>query len=300
MPRGFSIERALEISSTTFLVSYQYMNVPLQSLLNQAQSGDKEDLIPLLNQLSSTSFAVPVLREDDESNDPACSKMPDSMQEMLGDEETPSSEFRPLLLENEQGNPFLIVLSDQSILPNIQDLSVVPSDLQAVELNAEDVYELARDLFEREDVTGVIFDLFQETELRMRSDEFLSMAEGQPVHLKYHLRGKNIGEEQIERVDAQGKEDIPDSFLEILSSYIQSDSAIEGFECIWGINPEVDDRAHLMLNVHTVKEIDKQERVKEINNAVMNHIPPPGFLEIMFDRTINNPIIRKVQTDTSK
>lgn len=260
------------------------MNKTLTDYLQTAQSGEKHAVEPLCKHLPDGNLYVPFETEKKKENDVLA---PDTIEEFRDMSSSDISSIRPLILENEQSKPFLILLTSRE-LPEKLSSMLGSKNPEAQNLSGDTVIELATNMINDGEIEGVVFDPFQETELRLHASEFKSLADGEPVPLKYHLRGKNLAEDQIQRAEAP-KTEIPEEFLEIIDAYVSSDPKLNGYEYMWGTNPEVDSRPHIILNIVTGgQDIDEKERTRELHQAVVDCVPPPGFFEVVFDRSLKN------------
>jgi hypothetical protein len=254
----------------------------MDQLLSKAQSGRREDVRSLVRALPDWTFIVPGVRT--EANGMSGPELIQDFQE-LQSSSRPS--FQPRVLEDERDRPFLPVYTTRDRYEQ-QTESSGDDDLEAITMDGEETFAMAQDLCERDVIRGMVVNLFHDTELRLNVDEIGEIAGGTPVPLKDHLRGHEVSEDQITDLPPPSDLELPDALVDVISAYVEADGKLTGYECVWGRNPAVDRRPHLILNLHTDdQQLDREERARELHMALADQVPDPGFIEVTFNRSFD-------------
>ncbi len=250
----------------------------MEQLLLQAQSGQLEDVRALVQGLPDTTLFVPGVRTEGDGM-----SEPDLIQDFQALQSESRSSFRPRVLEDDRERPFLPVYTTRQRCEQ-QPKAGSNDDFDVIQMTGASTFSMAEDLCERDVIDGLVINVFHETELRLNVDEIREIAAGTPVPLKDHLRGDRVSEDRITDLQPPSDLDLPDAFLEVLSAYVEADGKLTGYECAWGRNPAVDRRPHLLLNLQSEEELDREERARELHMALADHVPEPGVIEVTFNR----------------
>lgn len=258
------------------------MSDELTDLARRATSGKRTPVRRFLNELKEASVLVPT--------HPGPNPGPSIDREEVDRTESgqENRELRPRVLETDSGTPFLPLFTGRSFLEAF--LERMDPETESFEgsfrsVTGSEGLGLAEQLRQRGTVEGVVFDLYQDTELRVFHEEVKQLARDKAVPLKQHLLGEEVGEGSMHIVPPP-ETTVPDAFTETLQEYVRDRPDLESSSWVWGLNPEVDNRPHLIVNLETGgDDVDREAHVKRLIGLLEGTIPEPGFVEVVFDKT---------------
>ncbi len=259
------------------------MTDELMHLVKNATSGKRTPVRRFLNGLKESSVLVPIHSPD--SDTVSSEGKSGSHKEVSVEGE---GKLRPRILKTEAGVPFLPLFTHLSFLEAFRDrMSEGDSSFQfeQCELPGPDGLKLANRLRERGVIDGIIFNMYQKTEVKVFNEEVKQLANDKAVPLKQQLLGEDVGEGNMHVVPPP-QTTVPDAFTETIREYVRDQPELESSDWVWGLNPEVDNRPHLIVNLETCgNEVEHEKHVKQLNQILEGSIPDPGFIEVVFDKS---------------
>jgi len=254
----------------------------LTELAENATSGKRTPVRRFLNGLKQATVFVPT------HPGPPTGSSSGAGEVDAEDDTQEEDELRPRILQTNTEIPFLPLFTDRSFLEEfLERMSKEEgggnNDVRSI--SGPKALGVADQLMERGTIEGMIFNLYQDNELRVFHEEVKQLAKDKAVPLKQHLLGKEVGEGNIQMVPPP-QTTVPGEFTETLREYIRDQPDLDASSWVWGVNPEVDNRPHLIVNLETSRDdVDREEHVNRLIDLLEGSIPEPGFVEVVFDRS---------------
>jgi hypothetical protein len=154
-------------------------------------------------------------------------------------------------------------------------------DLGVCALPARIACELALELVDETSVVGLVIDAGHPSELVLRRVELASIVRGQPLPLVGYVA--DIPSEDGERtLIAEPSDPPPPKLTEELERCIAELPAVTRHRLVRTFNPERDLEPHLTLELAVANGTDRRALAERVVNAVADHLPPPGYLDVVF------------------
>ena len=132
-----------------------------------------------------------------------------------------------------------------------------------------------------ENVQGVVIDAGAESELVLTAAEMKRLVTGQAIPLVGYVAA--IPDDHEHTLIAEAGAPPPAELLAALERCLAELPELEGYELLRTFNPERDLEPHPTLRLRTrAREVDHQHLAKHVFNAVGPHLPPPGYVDIVF------------------
>jgi hypothetical protein len=194
----------------------------------------------------------------------------------------------PHLLEDEGGQLFCAMFTRPDILEPMAEQIGWQTDEGALEycsLPAKIALDLALQIIDEENVMALIVNASHDTELMLQRHEVASMAQGRALPLVGYVR--DIPMQDFEKtLIAETDQAPPKEFLDAVENCLADLGSIERYEVISTFNADRDLEPHLTLSLRPKsRSIDFEEVTQQIIEAVRDFVPPPGYVDIVFDRT---------------
>jgi hypothetical protein len=133
-----------------------------------------------------------------------------------------------------------------------------------------------------ENVVGVVFDAGAESELVLTADEAKKLVTGQAIPLVGYVAA--IPDDHDRTLIAEPGTPPPAELIAALDRCVAELPELTGYELLRTFNPERDLEPHPTLKLKTKSgEVDHQHLAKHVFNAIGPHLPPPGYVDIVFD-----------------
>lgn len=194
----------------------------------------------------------------------------------------------PHLLEDDQGALFCAAFTRPDILEPVAEALGWRTDEGALEycsLPARVGLDLARQIIDEENVMALIINAGHESELVLRADEVASIANGRALPLVGYVQ--SIPLQDFEKtLIAEAEAPPPRELIDALESCLEKLGSIERYEVLSTFNADRDLEPHLTLSLRPkTRSIDFEKVTEEVIHAVRDLVPPPGYVDIVFDRT---------------
>jgi hypothetical protein len=155
-------------------------------------------------------------------------------------------------------------------------------DLGVCSLPARIALELALGLIDETSVVGLVIDAGHQSELMLRRSELASIVSGNAVPLVGYVADLPLGEDERTLV-AEPSDPPPPELTELLARCIADLPAVTRHRLLRTFNPERDLEPHLTLELSASSGADRRELAERIIGVVGERIPPPGYIDIVFD-----------------
>lgn len=245
----------------------------LTALATQARRGLRRDVAALEAALDQTELFVP-LRSP-------IAGAPEGETVALDRE----LEIVPHLLRDETGRGFAALFTRPELVEAVASELGWQTDggeLSVCSLPARIACELSLGLIDEESVFGLVFDAGQPSELMLRRAELASIVAGQPLPLVGYLADlPPLDDEQV--LLAEPSDPPPPAFTSALERVLAVTPEVTGHRVARTFNPERDLEPHLTLRLTAKPESDRRAVAERVIDAVGELVPPPGYIDIVFD-----------------
>jgi hypothetical protein len=145
------------------------------------------------------------------------------------------------------------------------------------------VLELALAVVDDDRVGGVLLNAFDETELMLRRHELASIAQGRAIPLVGYVSQLPLQQDE-QRLIAEMEGPPPPALVEAIERVLGGSGGSLTYGLHRTFTPARDLEPHLTLNVKGGTEnLDRQALGEELAAAIDGHVPPPGYIDIVFD-----------------
>jgi hypothetical protein len=245
----------------------------LTLLVTQAQRGLRRDVAALEAALDDGELFVP-LREP----------IPGAPE---GEEVALDRELAivPHLLRDETGKGYAALFTRPELVEGIANelgWQTDDGELSVCTLPARVACELALGIIDDESVVGLVLDAGQPSELMLRRAELASIVAGQPLPLVGYLADlPPLDDEQI--LLAEPSDPPPPAFVSALERCLAETPEVTEHRLARTFNPERDLEPHLTLRLTAPESADRRAIAQRVIGAVGELVPPPGYIDIVFD-----------------
>ncbi len=133
-----------------------------------------------------------------------------------------------------------------------------------------------------ENVQGVVIDAGAESELVLTAAEVRQLVAGQAIPLVGYVAA--IPDDHDRTLIAEPGAPPSTELIAALERCVSELPELAGYELMRTFNPERDLEPHPTIKLKTnAAAIDHQHLAKHVFNAVGPHLPPPGYVDIVFD-----------------
>lgn len=246
-----------------------------------ARRGLRRDVVELVQRIEQGELFVPLAKQ-----------VPGATigeQMALDDDLT----IAPHLLEDDQGRLFSAMFTRPDILEPVAEQLGWRTDEGALEycsLPAKVGLDLAQQIVDEESVMALIINAGHETELMLHRHEIASIARGRALPLVGYVR--DIPVQDFEKtLIAEADAPPPKAFLTALERCLEELGNIERYEVLSTFNADRDIEPHLTLSLRPkTRSIDFEQVTEQLIDALRDLVPPPGYVDIVFDRTPEPPL----------
>lgn len=194
-------------------------------------------------------------------------------------------EIVPHLLSDEEGQGYAALFTDPALAEPVAESLGWTTDgheLSVCALPARVALELSLGLIDETTVLGLVIDPGQASELMLRHREASSIASGHPLPLVGYLTElPPLDDEQV--LLAEPSDPPPPALLAALAEFIAAHPEITAHRLERTFNPERDLEPHLTLRLSAPGETDPRALAQQVIAAIGELVPPPGYLDILFD-----------------
>ena len=144
--------------------------------------------------------------------------------------------------------------------------------------------DMALEVVDDDHVVGLVLNPGSDAELSLRRAELASIAGGKAIPLVGYVAGLPPSESE-ETLIAEGGEPSSPELTAALEACLATLPEVEGYALIRTFNAERDLEPHPTLKLVTRAEESKLAGfAQKMIDAIGEHLPPPGYIDIVFDR----------------
>ena len=248
----------------------------LTPLIKTARRGLRRDVQALLDQLAQGELFIPLVRNIEGVRDG----------ERL-DIDNGEVKLVPHMLLDEEGNHYAALFSHPELMAVMERQLGWKTDDQALKfctVPALFALDMALEVVDDEHVLGLVLNAGTEYELALRRPELASLTNGKAIPLVGYVA--NLGPDQDETtLIAEGGEPPAPALLAAIETCLIELPQVESYTLLRTFNAERDLEPHPTLKLATrVEESELQGIAGRMIEAIGQHLPPPGYIDIVFDR----------------
>lgn len=239
-----------------------------------ARRGFRRDVAGLIAALQKARLLVPLAKRIEE--------LPVGMEQHVGDELSLS----PHLLFDDDRVGYLPVFTRAAMLERATDQvgwGTGESGLEYAGLPGPVVLELALAVVDDDHVEGLLLNPLDDTELILHRHEIASIAQSRAIPLVGYVGDIPFGEDE-QRLVAEMEGPPPPDVVEAIEQVLQASNTGLRYVLARTFNAERDLEPHLTLNlIGGAKGLDRSAVANELAAALDGILPPPGYIDILFD-----------------
>lgn len=247
--------------------------VDLTSAVIRARRGFRRDVATLVESLPNGRLFVPLMRgiEDVEVG----------VETVLGDELS----LAPHLLYDEDRRGHMLCFTRPELVEaaakNV-DLRTDGGALEYCALPGAVAFEVALEVVDDARVVGLLVNAFDESELILRRHELASIVQGKALPLVGYVSEIPFSPDE-ERLIAKLDGPPPEALVQAIENVLSSRQSSPTYGLHRTFSPERDLEPHFTLNlIGEVKHVDAA-LVKELSLALDGKLPPPGYIDIVWN-----------------
>jgi hypothetical protein len=239
--------------------------------IKQAQRGFRRDVAALLEALEQGDLLIPLA-------EPVAGAKTGERTKIEGE-----LRLKPHFLPAPQGAQFAALFTSAELLDAIGSKlgwRTGGGDLEFCSVPGGVALEMASGTLD-EQVQGVVFDAGADSELVLSASEVLKLVAGEPIPLVGYVA--SIPDDHERTLVAEPGAPPPAELTEALERCLGELPELSGYELLRTYNPERDLEPHPTLRLSTKsKDVDYQHLANHVFDAISPHLPPPGYIDIVF------------------
>ena len=248
----------------------------LTPLIKTAQRGLRRDVQALLDQLPQGELYIPLVRNIEGVRDGQRLEIDDGEVKLV-----------PHMLLDEEGNHYAALFSHPELMAKMEQQLGWKTDGEALKfctVPALFALDMALEVVDDEHVLGLVLNAGTPYELALRRSELASLTNGKAIPLVGYVA--NLEPDQGEStLIAEGGEPPTPALTAAIEACLAELPQVEGYALLRTFNPERDLEPHPTLKLATrVDERELQTIAGKMIEAIGKHLPPPGYIDIVFDR----------------
>jgi hypothetical protein len=248
----------------------------LTPLVKAAQRGLRRDVQALLDQLPQGELFIPLARNIAGATDGQRLNIDDGEVKLV-----------PHMLLDEHGNHYAALFSHPELMATMErQLSWKTDDgeLKFCTVPALFALDMALEVVDDEHVLGLVLNAGSEYELALRREELASLTNGKAIPLVGYVAAL-APDESEQTLIAEGGEPPTPALTEAIERCLAELPVVEGYALLRTFNAERDLEPHPTLKLVTnADESELQAIADKMSEAIVKHVPPPGYIDIVFDR----------------
>jgi hypothetical protein len=195
--------------------------------------------------------------------------------------------MEPHTLVDDDGRVFFTVFTRSDILePVVDQLGWTTSGqpLEYATLPARVALDLGLQVMDDDQVAGLVLNPMHESELMLSRVELGSILNGKAVPLVGYVRHIPLQDFE-ETLVAEGADPPPEELVDAIEDCVKQMDELIAFELLSSFNADRDLEPHLTLNLRPARpDIDFEAVTHRLIERVRDLIPPPGYIDIVFDK----------------
>jgi hypothetical protein len=248
----------------------------LTPLIKGAQRGLRRDVQALLDQLAQGELFIPLFRNIEGVRDGQRLDIDNGEVKLV-----------PHMLLDEEGNHYAALFSHPELMAPMErqlGWKTDEEELKFCTVPALFALDMALEVVDDEHVLGLVLNAGTEYELALRRPELASLTNGKAIPLVGYVANLEPDEGETTLI-AEGGEPPTPALTAAIESCLAELPQVEGYTLLRTFNAERDLEPHPTLKLKTaVNESELQAIAGKVIEAIAKHLPPPGYIDIVFDR----------------
>ncbi|MEO7036321.1 MAG: SseB family protein [Polyangiaceae bacterium] len=252
----------------------------LTPLIQAARRGLRRDVQALLDQLAQGELFIPLARNIEGTKDGERLDIDDGEVKLV-----------PHMLLDEDGNHFAALFSHPELMaPMEQQLGWKTDDaaLKFCTVPALFALDMALEVVDDEHVLGLVLNPGTPYELALRREELASLTNGKAVPLVGYVAAL-APDESEQTLIAEGGEPPSPALTAAIEGCLTELPEVKGYAVLRTFNAERDLEPHPTLRLVTSADDSALQGIaNKMIEAIGKHLPPPGYIDIVFDKADDN------------
>ena len=248
----------------------------LTPLIKTAQRGLRRDVQALLDQLPEGELFIPLVRNIEGVTDGQRLDIDNGEVKLV-----------PHMLLDEEGNHYAALFSHPELMAPMERQLGWKTDEQPLKfctVPALFALDMALEVVDDEHVLGLVLNAGTEYELALRRPELASLTNGKAIPLVGYVAHLEPDEGETTLI-AEGGEPPAPALIAAIEACLTELPQVAGYALLRTFNAERDLEPHPTLKLATrVDESELQAIAGKMIEAIGKHLPPPGYIDIVFDR----------------
>jgi hypothetical protein len=249
----------------------------LTPLIRAAQRGLRRDVQALLDQLPQGELYIPLVRNIEGVSDGQRLELDDGEVKLV-----------PHMLLDEDGNHYAALFSHPELMATMERQLGWKTDgeqLKFCTVPALFALDMALEVVDDDHVLGLVLNAGTEYELALRRSELASLTNGKAIPLVGYVANLSPDEGESTLI-AEGGEPPAPALTAAIEACLAELPQVTGYDLLRTFNPERDLEPHPTLKLVTgAEESELQAIAGKMIDAIGKHLPPPGYIDIVFDRS---------------
>jgi hypothetical protein len=244
----------------------------LVSAVKQARRGFRRDVAALLEALEQADLLIPLA-------EPVAGATTGERTKVEGE-----LRLQPHFLPTPEGPQFAALFTSAPLLDAVGSQlgwRTAGQELEFCSIPGGVALEMASGTLD-ENVQGVVIDAGADSELVLTAAEVKQLVTGQAVPLVGYVAA--IPDDHDKTLVAEPGSPPAPELVAALDACVAELPELTGYELLRTFNPERDLEPHPTLKLKTVSgDVDHQHLAKHVFNAIGPLLPPPGYVDIVFE-----------------
>ena len=250
----------------------------LSPFIKSAQRGLRKDVQALLDVLPAGELFIPLAKN--------IAGVADGERLNIDDGEV---KLVPHMLLDEDGNHYAALFSHPELMAAMERQLGWKTDgeeLRFCTVPAMFALDMALEVVDDDHVLGLVLNAGTEYELALRRPELASITNGKAVPLVGYVAALAPDpREEEQTLVADGGESPAPALVAAIEACLAEMPQVEGYQLRRTFNPERDLEPHPTLTLASLApESELQAIAAKMIDAIGKHLPPPGYIDIVFDR----------------
>ena len=249
----------------------------LTPLIQAAQRGLRRDVQALLDQLAQGELFIPLAKNIDGTTDGQRLDIDDGEVKLV-----------PHMLLDEEGNHYAALFSHPELMATMErqlGWKTDDSPLKFCTVPALFALDMALEVVDDEHVLGLVLNAGTPYELALRRAELASLTNGKAIPLVGYVAAL-APDEGEETLVAEGGEPPSPALTAAIEACLRELPAVTGYALLRTFNAERDLEPHPTLQLTTRADDSELSGIaSKMIDAIGKHLPPPGYIDIVFQRS---------------
>jgi len=241
-----------------------------------AQRGLRRDVQALLDRLAEGELFIPLARNIAGATDGQRLDIDDGEVKLV-----------PHMLLNEDGDHYAALFSHPELMATMErqlGWKTDDGELKFCTVPALFALDMALEVVDDEHVLGLVLNAGSDYELALRREELASLTNGKAIPLVGYVAAL-AADESEQTLIAEGGEPPSPALTEAIERCLAELPVVDGYALLRTFNAERDLEPHPTLRLVTsADESALQAIADKMSEAIVRHLPPPGYIDIVFDR----------------